>query len=105
MSSGNYAPLPPPPTAARMGIDMAPGQSATDSISQTLASLPPNQLLDILSQMRASVHTESNSVRQLLNQNPQLSYALFQAMLMMNLCDNTVLQVRLMLSKLDIAYL
>ncbi|TIC00796.1 hypothetical protein E3Q08_03917 [Wallemia mellicola] len=92
MSSGNYAPLPPPPTAARMGIDMAPGQSATDSISQTLASLPPNQLLDILSQMRASVHTESNSVRQLLNQNPQLSYALFQAMLMMNLCDNTVLQ-------------
>ncbi|TIA87126.1 hypothetical protein E3P99_03378 [Wallemia hederae] len=91
-AASSFAPLPPPPTAARMGVDLPPGQSATDSISQTLASLPPNQLLDVMAQMKASVHTESNTVRQLLVQNPQLSYALFQAMLMMNLVDNNVIQ-------------
>lgn len=92
-STPQYAPLPPPHAAANMGVDIPPTQSATDSISQTLASLPPNQLLDVMAQMKASVHTKSNTVRQLLVQNPQLSYALFQAMLMMNLVDNHVVQV------------
>jgi cleavage stimulation factor subunit 2 len=52
----------PPPMAAPKGglppnlpsgIPVPPGMTATDSITQTLATMPPDQLLDILSQMKA----------------------------------------------------
>ena len=36
------------------GIALPPGISSTDAISSTLAAVPPNQLLDILAQMRVS---------------------------------------------------
>lgn len=36
------------------GVPLPPGVSATDSISQTLATMPPGQLLDIMSQMKVS---------------------------------------------------
>ena len=34
------------------GVPMAPGASSQDTISQTLATMPPGQLLDIMSQMK-----------------------------------------------------
>lgn len=36
------------------GIALAGGVGAVDSISQTLATMPPGQLLDIMSQMKVS---------------------------------------------------
>ena len=90
-----YASAPNPLSASNMGMDLPPGQSSLDSISRTLATMPPNQLLDVLAQIKTLVHQESHQVRQLLGANPQLAYALFQAMLMMNLIDNNVLQVRI----------
>lgn len=42
----------PPPKALPMGVPLQHGTSATDSISQTLATMPPGQLLDIMSQMK-----------------------------------------------------
>ena len=36
------------------GQPLPNGLASTDAISQTLAALPPNQLLDILGQMRVS---------------------------------------------------
>ncbi len=36
------------------GQPLPPGMQATDAISQTLAALPPSQLLDIMSQMKVS---------------------------------------------------
>lgn len=74
------------------GQPLAPGVGATDSISQTLAALPPNQLLDIMSQMKSLVTSSPEQARILLNGHPQLAYALFQAMLMMNVVDATILQ-------------
>jgi cleavage stimulation factor subunit 2 len=74
------------------GQPLAPGVGATDSISQTLAALPPNQLLDIMSQMKSLVTSSPDQARTLLNGHPQLAYALFQAMLMMNVVDATILQ-------------
>lgn len=47
--AGGPASLPP---NLPSGVPIAPGIAATDAITQTLATLPPNQLLDIMSQMK-----------------------------------------------------
>jgi len=80
------------PTNLPTGVAVPPGMSATDSITQTLATMPPNQLLDIMSQMKSLVTTSPDQARALLNGQPQLTYALFQAMLMMKVVDPSVLQ-------------
>lgn len=79
-----------PPDLPR-GQPLAPGQTATDQISQTLAAIPPAQLAEITGQMKQLVTTAPDQARQLLNANPQLTYALFQAMLMMGVVDASVL--------------
>lgn len=73
--------LPPLPA----GIDLPPGLTCPDAISRTLATLPPSQLLDVLSQMKTLVSTDPNTATALLRQAPQLSYAIFQALLLMGL--------------------
>ncbi|EMR10177.1 hypothetical protein PNEG_01451 [Pneumocystis murina B123] len=73
------------------GTAPPPGVSAVDAISRTLSTLPPLQLLDIISQLKALVHINPEQAHALLLQSPQLSYAVFQAMLMMNLVEANVL--------------
>jgi cleavage stimulation factor subunit 2 len=81
-----------------------PGVSIPNAISQTLQSIPPQQLAEILSQLKAVATNNPEQgiiqhliatdylARQLLTAQPQLAYATFQAMLMMNLVDPSVLQ-------------
>lgn len=76
--AGALPPLPP-------GKELPPGVSAVDAISQTLNTLPPAQLLDILSQMKSLATTDPGRATELLQQAPQLSYAIFQALLLMGL--------------------
>lgn len=71
-------PLPP-------GKDLPAGVSATDAISRTLRTLPPAQLLDILQQMKTMSAADPARATELLSQAPQLSYAIFQALLLMDL--------------------
>ena len=78
MSSAGLPPLP-------QGKELPAGMSCTDAISRTLNTLPPAQLLDILQQMRTLATTDPARCAELLNQAPQLSYAVFQAMLLMGL--------------------
>lgn len=82
-------PLPP-------GVQLPPGVTATDAISRTLNTLPPTQLLDILQQMKTLATTDPARATELLSQAPQLSYAVFQALLLMGLVSpeaiNSVLQ-------------
>lgn len=73
--------LPPLPA----GIDLPEGLSCPDAISRTLSTLPPQQLLEVLSQMKALVTSDPGTATALLKQAPQLSYAIFQALLLMNL--------------------
>lgn len=80
-----------PPTLPA-GVPLPAGVGSTDAITQTLATLPPNQLLDIMSQMKSLVATSPDQARALLSGHPQLAYALFQAMLMMNVVDPDILQ-------------
>ncbi|KAH8841903.1 hypothetical protein MCOR01_005852 [Pyricularia oryzae] len=80
--SGAPSPLaaPSPP-----GKDLPAGVSATDAISRTLRTLPPAQLLDILQQMKTMSGADPARATELLTQAPQLSYAIFQALLLMDL--------------------
>ncbi|KAI5867067.1 hypothetical protein GGS23DRAFT_593799 [Durotheca rogersii] len=76
--AGSLPPLPP-------GKELPPGVSAIDAISRTLNTLPPSQLLDILSQMKSLATNDASRATELLSQAPQLSYAIFQALLLMGL--------------------
>lgn len=90
--AGPGGPLPPLPA----GITLPPGVSVTDHISRTLNTLPPSQLLDILSSMKQLCVNDPSRATDLLTQAPQLSYAVFQALLLMGLVSpeaiNSVLE-------------
>jgi len=77
-------PLPP-------GVELPPNLKCSDAISQTLNALPPQQLLDVLTQMKALAISEPTRATELLKAAPQLSYAIFQALILMNLVDTKVL--------------
>jgi cleavage stimulation factor subunit 2 len=80
--------LPPLPA----GKEIPPGLTCTDAISRTLNTLPPSQLLDILGQMKALAASEPQRATELLQQAPQLSYAVFQALLLMGLVSPEAIQ-------------
>ncbi|KAF1963519.1 hypothetical protein CC80DRAFT_486890 [Byssothecium circinans] len=79
--------LPPIPP----GADLPPNVTAPDAISRTLSSLPTPQLLDILSQMKGLVMSDPGKATELLRQAPQLSYAIFQSLLLLGLVDPQVI--------------
>lgn len=81
------APLPPLPP----GVEVPPHLDCPNAISQTLASLPPNQLLDVLTQMKSLAASDPARATELLRQAPQLAYAIFQALLLMNLVEYQLL--------------
>ncbi|TGO38959.1 hypothetical protein BHYA_0063g00060 [Botrytis hyacinthi] len=81
LQASNTAPLPPLP----IGIELPQGLTCPDAISRTLNTLPPSQLLDVLSQMKTLASTDPQKATELLHQAPQLSYAVFQALLLMGL--------------------
>ncbi|KAL2022667.1 hypothetical protein VTK56DRAFT_4748 [Thermocarpiscus australiensis] len=91
-TGGGTPSLPPLP----QGKDLPPGVTCTDSISRTLNTLPPAQLLDILQQMKTLATGDPARCTELLSQAPQLSYAVFQALLIMGLVSpdaiNSVLE-------------
>ncbi|KAF2147030.1 uncharacterized protein K452DRAFT_261182 [Aplosporella prunicola CBS 121167] len=81
------AALPPLPP----GVDVPPDLTCPDAISKTLQTLPPPQLLDILSQMKNLVTNDPAKATELLRQAPQLSFAIFQALLLLGLIDQSLL--------------
>ncbi|KAJ5212427.1 uncharacterized protein N7498_004073 [Penicillium cinerascens] len=81
------APLPPLPP----GVEVPPHLDCPNAISHTLASLPPNQLLDVLTQMKSLAVADPARATELLRQAPQLAYAIFQALLLMNLVEYQLL--------------
>ena len=89
--------LGPPPTSNIVGplpsgVEPPPGMTCPDAISRTMSALPPAQLLDILSQMKGLATNEPARAAELLKQAPQLSYAIFQALLLMNLVDSSLIK-------------
>lgn len=56
-------------------------------INNVLCSLPPEHLFDICKQLKASLAINPNETRQLLVQNPQLSFAILQSLVMIKAID------------------
>ncbi|RAO71853.1 uncharacterized protein BHQ10_007865 [Talaromyces amestolkiae] len=83
----NPSSLPPLPP----GVEIPPHLDCPNAISQTLSQLPPNQLLDVLSQMKSLAVADPGRATELLRTAPQLAYAIFQALLLMNLVDYSTL--------------
>lgn len=79
-------------SAVPSGVQLPPNVSCPDAISKTLASIPPAQLLDILSQFKGVVTQSPDSATELLRQQPQLAYAIFQCLLTMGLVESDVLK-------------
>jgi len=84
--------LPPLPK----GVELNPGKSCTDTINQTLQTLGPSQLLDVLQSMKTLATNDPGRATELLDKAPQLAYAIFQALLIMGLVSpdaiNSVLE-------------
>ncbi|BFZ59043.1 hypothetical protein YB2330_000045 [Saitoella coloradoensis] len=97
-NSSNPNPAPSTSTAPPILPPLPPGTlpppslTIPDAISRTLQTAPPMQLLDILASLKHVIHTAPDQARALLSTQPQLAYAVVQAMLMMNLMDASVLQ-------------
>ncbi|EKM78405.1 hypothetical protein AGABI1DRAFT_114691 [Agaricus bisporus var. burnettii JB137-S8] len=75
-----------------LGVPIPKGTKALDHISTTLAKMQPSQLMEVLAQMKAFIITHPDQARQLLVKHPQLSYALFQGLLLNNIVDPAILQ-------------
>ncbi|KAG0165826.1 hypothetical protein DFQ28_007424 [Apophysomyces sp. BC1034] len=73
----------PPPPAAPV--------SSVDEISKVLASMNSQELFTLMSQMKQMSFERPQFTREFLTSNPQVAYALFQAMVMMNIVDPNII--------------
>ncbi|EPQ13765.1 Cleavage stimulation factor subunit 2 tau variant [Myotis brandtii] len=62
-------------------------EDAPESITRAVASLPPEQMLELMKQMKLCVQNSHQEARNMLLQNPQLAYALLQAQVVMRIMD------------------
>ena len=62
-------------------------EKAPEAISKAVASLPPEQMLELMKQMKACILNNPNEARAMLLENPQLAYALLQAQIVMKIVD------------------
>ncbi|XP_068624268.1 cleavage stimulation factor subunit 2 [Battus philenor] len=62
-------------------------EKAPEAISKAVATLPPEQMFELMKQMKLCVQNNPSEARNMLLQNPQLSYALLQAQVIMRIVD------------------
>uniref|UniRef100_A0A914HDN5 RRM domain-containing protein n=1 Tax=Globodera rostochiensis TaxID=31243 RepID=A0A914HDN5_GLORO len=68
------------------GPELEPGK-APEVIARTVASMPPEKMFELMRSMKETVNNNPQMARQLLMENPQLSYALLQAQVVMRVVD------------------
>ncbi|KAG0721534.1 Cleavage stimulation factor subunit 2 [Chionoecetes opilio] len=75
------------------GADVEPTK-APEAISNAVASLPPEQMYELMRQMKLCVRNNPQEARTMLMNNPQLAYALLQAQVVMRIIDpKTAVQI------------
>lgn len=67
--------------------DACEPEQAPEIITKTVASLPPEQMFELMKQMKACIQNNPVEARQMLIHNPQLAYALLQAQVAMKILD------------------
>lgn len=60
---------------------------APEIITKTVTSLPPEQMYELMKQMKLCIQNNPFEARQLLLLNPQLAYALLQSVVVMRIVD------------------
>ncbi|WBW72503.1 mRNA cleavage and polyadenylation specificity factor complex RNA-binding subunit Ctf1 [Schizosaccharomyces osmophilus] len=83
---------PLPSTGSKAGTEAPQPYSVPPSVAKVFSSFTAQELLTMLTQLQTVVHVAPDEARRLLNANPALPYAAFQAMLLMNMIDSRVLQ-------------
>jgi len=63
---------------------------APETITSAVASLPPEQMFELMKQMKLCIQNNPEEARHMLIQNPQLAYALLQAQVIMKIVDPKV---------------
>lgn len=58
-------------------------ERAPEAITEAVASLPPENMFRLMKQMKMCIQNNPQEARNMLNQNPQLAYALLQAQVVM----------------------
>lgn len=69
-------------------------EHSPEIITKTVASLPPEQMYEVMKQMKTCIVNNPNETRQMLLLNPQLAYALLQSMVVMRIVDPQTAVVR-----------
>ena len=67
------------------GAEVEPNK-APEAISNAVASLPPEQMYELMRQMKLCVRNNPQEARTMLMNNPQLAYALLQAQVCVCVC-------------------
>jgi cleavage stimulation factor subunit 2 len=78
-----------PPVENPYGENVSPDK-APEAISRAVASLPPEQMFELMKQMRLCIQNNMNETRTMLLNNPQLAYALLQAQVVMRIVEPQV---------------
>lgn len=69
--------MPRPPEEIPYGKEPEPGK-APEAIAKVVAAMPPEQMFELMKQMKQNVISNPTQTRRLLMENPQLAYALLQ---------------------------
>jgi cleavage stimulation factor subunit 2 len=67
-----------------------PPEDAPDAIKKAVSRLPPEQMFELMKEMKVCIRDNPEDARRMLLQNPQLAYALLQAQLVMKIIDPKV---------------
>ncbi|RNA37462.1 cleavage stimulation factor subunit 2 tau variant [Brachionus plicatilis] len=78
-----------PPAENPYGENVS-SEKAPEAISRAVASLPPEQMFELMKQMKLCIQNNLNEARTMLLNNPQLAYALLQAQVIMRIVDPKV---------------
>ncbi|XP_077487248.1 cleavage stimulation factor subunit 2 CstF64 [Amblyomma americanum] len=78
-----------PPVESPYGPEVEP-ERAPEAISKAVASLPPEQMFELMKQMKLCIQNNPGEARNMLLQNPQLAYALLQAQVIMKIVEPQV---------------
>jgi len=74
----------PEPSAFGNAVDP---EKAPEAITKAVASLPPEQMFELMKQMKDCIVNNPQEARDMLLKNPQLAYALLQALVVMKVVD------------------
>lgn len=101
-------PSPSPASPQIKSVQNLPGIPATASASAIHAVLSappfndPQNLFEVLSSLKATIQSNPNQARQMLDSNPALAYALLQSFVALNLVDMSTVQVMVPCGSIDL---